>query len=188
MKIATVLSRLSGIARGIVCWGLRHRLRIGAAVGGIAVLVGIAAGVIVIVEFGWKSRGSPSTEVQDVTAMLSVVNETTSEVRVSPWFQYQLVEFYTVRVVEGPKVSSRPRLLGSEERLDTEIALNPGDHVELLLDIRVDGWASALLDRGSAELVVSAYLSNGEPIVNSLPFQRDTLRDFYLELSVGDEP
>jgi len=182
------LLRLGGASKGVVRWLLDHRLRIGATVVGVGVLVGIAAGVVSVVEFVWRSDGSARTELEIVTATLSVVNETTSEARVSNWFRYHFVEYYSLSgVVEWPEVTSRARLPDSEEPLDSDIALKPGDHVDLLLDIRVDRSASALLDRASGDLFVIGHLANGKPVVNAMPFQRDTLHDFYLELRIEEE-
>jgi hypothetical protein len=185
-SIATIFSRVGGIAAGAVRWSWGHRRGVGTVISGVVIAV-IAAGVIAIVGVVCNPGGSPSEEVQDVTATLSLVNGTANQVGVSNWLEYELVEFYTGRAVEGPRVLSRPHLVGSQEPLDNDITLNPGDHVELLLDVRVDRSASALLDRGSGELWVIAHLSNGKPIVGSLPFQRDTLSDLPLVLRVEDE-
>lgn len=185
MKIGRALSTLRAAGGMAIGWGWQRRKGIGAALGGLAVLLTIIGGVNAFIFPLLPS--APGADIEDVTAELSVVNRTADDVMLSNWVQYSLAEFYPGRIAQSPRVSSRVRLPNSDEPLDREILLKPGDKVVLLLDITVDKATAAVLDRGAAELLVIAHLSSGQPLVNSVPFQRDTLRDFYLELSIEDE-
>ncbi len=122
--------------------------------------------------------------VADEFVVLSVLNKNQSPVTISSWFEYRIIEVYSNRFFEGPTVPVRPIVPSTRQPLTQDISLAPGEEVPLVIIVRMDRKLKAIETRGGADVFVTAHLSNGEPIVSSIPFQEDTIRAFRLQLIV----